>query len=891
MPKILARQPAWLDRNTPAFDFFQPADGSSSRPDAQDHEDRDAPARKIAHRGTEIFAVVGNELRWSDLGLLKDGNGQQQPAYKVLKTPAYKSIQQLSISPSGDLLAVLTTHTCHICVLPSHEHLNFHDEQPLKLRSFQLGPTAHVIDQAPLVSAVWHPLSPSGNGLVTVTKDAGVRLWELDINNRSSFNEPALAVDLKKLSNASTVREDFSASKYGVNKGYSADDVEMQVAGSCFGGNGAEDEDGWSSMTLWIAMTEGDVYALCPFLPTKFWAPASLLPTLSTSIIAKTRVLDQDRQVSELERRIAHQQSNWLADLDEQDPTTIPGDTNNMDVFSRPERPGVIPRLQGPFQLTPDADFGEITDIHVIAPKLNDEDLFDDEDDYAQMASDEGLSVGIVCLATKTSKVHICLNTEGVEAEWLPSKRSRALASQDVDDVRELLLFETIDLARAGQESGQAWPTFTPSPTDRYELFTTQPSGIYSISLRSWISDLENELSATQVDATNSIGFRLKIILESANSDVETILEFAEPQQDFNAALAVLSEFSDLGYIVLTTASNKPQAAILDIPTFGAHPFLPEALTTARPITSLESRAPYQPDDILFHQSSLPTQLELWRRESATGSAGDIKGTLRFSPYTLQKVTEAHRILSSETHSLGTAVGDLFRRCERMMNELRAQVDKIRELSNRVNSVTGEDEFPEQKAGEPELVRGGRYRIQSRIEARRAKTEEIQERVERLRGKIRGLGGKELSAKEEAFLQEVGRLQRSVLPPPPHAKPTTPEGLLRMGDSEPITDSLVLESGEEEETLIKRFTAVQEIYAQLIAQASVVQKELDSTTTAAGSSSAGGESRRNATSTTESSSSFRARKLENVWALLERETALVDAVGERLEKLRVGAAL
>lgn len=84
MPTILARQPAWLDRNTPAFDFFQPADRSKTRQD--DDEDRDAPSRKIAHRGTEIFAVVGNELRWSDMSMLRDANGRdQQPVYKVWK--------------------------------------------------------------------------------------------------------------------------------------------------------------------------------------------------------------------------------------------------------------------------------------------------------------------------------------------------------------------------------------------------------------------------------------------------------------------------------------------------------------------------------------------------------------------------------------------------------------------------------------------------------------------------------------------------------------------------------------------------------------------------------------------------------------------------------------
>lgn len=310
-----------------------------------------------------------------------------------------------------------------------------------------------------------------------------MRLWELDQSNRSTFNEPALAIDLKKLANASTAREDFSASKYGINKGYSADEVEMQVAGSCFGGEGNEDEDGWSCMTLWVAMTEGDVYALCPFLPSKFWVPATLLPSLSTSVVAKKRVLEQDRQAPELQRIVAQQQSHWLADLDQQDPTTIPGEYFTMDVFSRPER-SAIPRLQGPFQLTPEPDFGEITDIHVIAPKLNDESLFDDEEDF-ELPGDDGLSIGIVCLATGTSKIHICLNVEGVEAEWLPTRRSRKHYLDDVSAVKDLLLFQTVDLVRAGQASEDWFPTLTTSPKDRYELFSTQPTGVYSLSFRS----------------------------------------------------------------------------------------------------------------------------------------------------------------------------------------------------------------------------------------------------------------------------------------------------------------------------------------------------------------------------------------------------------------------
>ena len=70
MPKILARDPAWLSKTTPGYKVFLADEGSKT------HRSTDAkytgPLRKVAHRETEVFVAVGNELRWSEFGLLKD---------------------------------------------------------------------------------------------------------------------------------------------------------------------------------------------------------------------------------------------------------------------------------------------------------------------------------------------------------------------------------------------------------------------------------------------------------------------------------------------------------------------------------------------------------------------------------------------------------------------------------------------------------------------------------------------------------------------------------------------------------------------------------------------------------------------------------------------------
>lgn len=326
------------------------------------------------------------------------------------------------------MLAIVTSHTVHVAVLPTR--FDTPTTGPLRLKTFQLGPTAHVLEQASIASVLWHPLGCLGSCLVTVTTDACVRLWELDRNSRHSFDEPALALDLKKLANATSSGEDMRASVYGVSKGFSPDSVEMEVAAACFGGTGSSDEHGWAPMTLWVAMTEGDVYALCPLLPKK-WQPAhSTIPSLSTAVVSKVSNTAAG-DLSESEQRTLVQQQKWLSDIDDQEPDLrpLPEGFDTVEVYDRPSHPPAIPKLQGPFRLSPEPDFDEITDIFAIAPRVEDDLLFeDDEPDFDDPSDSSGLSVGVICLLTKTGKTHICLDLHGVEATWLPSRKVSSCA-------------------------------------------------------------------------------------------------------------------------------------------------------------------------------------------------------------------------------------------------------------------------------------------------------------------------------------------------------------------------------------------------------------------------------------------------------------------------------
>lgn len=287
-----------------------------------------------------------------------------------------------------------------------------------------------MLEHSPIASVLWHPLGSEGRCLVTVTADATVRLWEVDRDDRSSFNEPTLAIDLQKLVNATSADEDFRASKYGSNKGFSPDAVELEIAAAYFGaGRESSDRSGWASMTLWVATKEGDVYALSPLLPGKWQCRAnkpftSCLKTLGASIAASAALIRKDPEATPERRLTVKQQLQWLAEVNDQ-LVISSSDHNTLEIYESYARPNglpAVPKLQGPFIVFPEIDDDlEITDLLVFG--LHGQ---NDWEDAEITGNDQGSSsTSIICLLTNNCDVHVCLDLDGVGAKWLPSGKVR----------------------------------------------------------------------------------------------------------------------------------------------------------------------------------------------------------------------------------------------------------------------------------------------------------------------------------------------------------------------------------------------------------------------------------------------------------------------------------
>lgn len=311
----------------------------------------------------------------------------------------------------------------------------------------------------------------------------------------------------------------------------------------------------------------------------------------------------------------------------------------------------------------------------------------------------------------------------------------------------------------------QQWPTFTRDVISLSSFFVTHSCGVFSFSLDPWIHSLEKELRNSE-----KLGapLRIEVIKEGRGTLRERILAFDQDQDHSSDPVAPVTaclnfQDSDLGYFLLTSVGGRPEAATLDEPypqsikqepgfeEEGGEDYLPDLnLLSLGP-----ARSTYQPPDAFYARSSLPrfidTHVESRHRRT-------MKEEVRLSTVTLDLMTQAHRVLSQETHRLGLAASDLFRRCERLQDELRDQITRANEVAQRVEKVADEDADPYL-----DNIRGRRSpTLDQRLDKARTRQGELVDRYEALRKKFSSVGGKTLSEKEQLWVAEVDRVQKSV---------------------------------------------------------------------------------------------------------------------------------
>jgi len=698
----------------------------------------------------------------------------------------------------------------------------------------------------------------NGAALVTVTQDAVVRVWELSIGDRWSFDSPTLAVDLKKLADGTFLDQDFGVSTSATNKVFSPDAFDMEVAAACFPTRGS---GGWSSMTLWIAMVGGDVYALCPLLPRRWAPPPTLIPSLSVSIVSKVKAHSDDPDVSAESRVLAQQQLEWMSDLDNQEPklVEVPFSDYPAEVFTRPSRPGMIPRLQGPFQFDVNADDEqddevELKDIYVIGEKMDTSDLmFGEEEDVDVGEADrDGLSLTVVCLLSTSGQVKILLDLDGVEAKWLPPRaRGKPAPRLGSSETQSLLTFQTFDTVKPAELTLDSWPMFSEDVTSRYSFYVTHPAGITYISLAPWVFRLEGEL---QNESEAGAHFRLDLLVKGQGSERERIYTQPHGQQALAAVTAIRDP--DLGYFVLSATHHDPVALFFDAPDRDVPasrqetPQLDELTELSQPpLTVWEPRPLFRPSEALDNLTALPKWLDHIKTSRRRAM---LQQEVRLSAATLEMFTEGHRIVSNEVFELNNAVAELFRKCEALRVELQDQITKANEVKQRIDTISGNESGDDEPVSEDMLIK-------NRLQNAKGRQQELTKRMENLRRKLTRATTRELSDKEKAWAEEVRGLEETVLE--------------LEGQEDGSADNKAKQGW-------KRFQEIQTLRNALFSQVEQLQKASGE----GGEPDSGSSPARNL----KIPADIRKAKVAQIMSLLDRETALVDAVKSRLERLSVG---
>ncbi|KAJ9614392.1 hypothetical protein H2200_002528 [Cladophialophora chaetospira] len=925
MPKVIGYTPPYLSRPSPGSKIFSdpdpqsPADtskqssyiGSKSASQAA----YQGPRRLIASRGTETFTVVGNRIRWADLAAVRDEweeNTQSGTSRFGLSRSATTeggtegSVYRILISPSGFFLAICTEHTVHIAVLPDSSRLKEQDRSPLKVKTYQLGPTVHVIPESPLASVLWHPLAnatTSTDCLVTVTAEAAVRLWEFDKSSNWSLDRPKLAIDLPKLADGVSCDQDFEPSAFGKTRGFSVDAFDMEVSAAVFGGRAGAHESAWASMTLWIAMRNGDIYALCPLLPSKWKPTSTTIPSLTTAAVSRMALINDDETDID-DRRAADQQYEWVQEIDEEEPE-IHRSTDSLGQFEvrfRPQNPSAIPRLQGPFTIFPEDDDTEIeiSDMYVFAARLDEDDLFDGEDDE-DIHDPVGTPVPFttICVATPDNQIFIAIDLDGVTGQWLPKKRKNAF-SIPTSDAEHLTLIETLTLPDQSSKSPPNWPLFTPDVAYNYALFLNTTDRIHYFDLTDWVFQLGAELTGTEA-VDPGLQARLETRCQDQITLLEKLLDNVEPSEILSAP-AIIDDDS-LGFMLLSP-TNLGCHGIIFQPNYYKVPTLTPSFTdlsASSPsrmnsqlvkmpestIDTVPTREPYSPARVFYENQHLPLdslrkKLPLHLKKSVT------ERPMKLSPAMLEVMTVTHRVVGVQSTYLENAAAELFRRCERLRNELSSQVEQMTLLAQqlkRLSATEGEDED-----GEAHQIRSPEQRFHDAKE----KQKKLVARYEALRRRVGRAGSakRELSSKEVAWIEEIGTLGKNV------------------GVSS--EENQQQQRGDEGTNLDRRFDTVKNLTHSLISESQQIAKHqsspkalparLEASTSSISNSSitpsmsASQITIRSGTTASPSGSTLSAgfsvssrlqkERIADVMGLVEREGAVIEAAMKRLERLR-----
>ncbi|KAF3222555.1 hypothetical protein TWF192_003609 [Orbilia oligospora] len=496
--------------------------------------------RTIFLRETELFVVHGKELRCADLKDLKAGSdkGEQYGgiAYQSLELPHLDfEISQIIRSADGETAVVVGEYDVGIALLPAPGVITLGARSKIALKCFKLE-TAPTQTPSRVLRAIFHPLG-ARPCVVVLTEDAMINVYEVEFNRESATVEPTETLDIKQMLGIDR------------NSSYLMDDIEPTSI--CFGGVGSI----WSIFTLYILMRNGEIYSLCPFLPSKWMLDTDFLDELKYELQAHKEIRDSgDPAIPASDKHNSKQICFWVHEISRL--IRVQSLANGHDEFdeepvgyilSRPTLPDLItPLLQGPYLLQP-------------AP----EDNFDESIFASDIARVGAAHYAVIAVAWSSGKIDLMLEFESVAPRW----HSTSLKYKKFNERTPYPVisgYETINIAlpEATEGSSAIHPSFTVDINFPNTLLFSHGSGVEMLNLDDWM----NKLTAV-IDQEEDERAIETALAKSERTGVIHMIGGQKNAPRYPVVGTAMIYDAYLGYLLIGATTSKPAFAVLQLPS------------------------------------------------------------------------------------------------------------------------------------------------------------------------------------------------------------------------------------------------------------------------------------------------------------------------------------
>ncbi|KAF8709136.1 Nuclear pore component, partial [Rhizoctonia solani] len=716
------------------------------RSDDDSDIDEDSVAQRtniICIRGPDLFIAVGRQIRMLPLKAAKEAENVEEVVYKTLSTPNVTfEIKHMVVNPTGKLLAVVGRRQVAVVVLPRPGVTKTMSTR-IECSSIQIGEYYHVPGSSKITKVDWHPWGEGGASLLVLTSDGQLR--EYDVSKDP--NEPQQTVELL-VPSQSKLKYDASA--------------PAEAVSFCIGQGYAD----WSTFTVYVLTSEGELWATCPFLPANATPPASYIQGLEYFINAKS---------SRLPPEISGPQLKYVSSLKQQlKPISSPADDQLLPtcLVHAPVSHSFPPARQGPFLLQPapkELGDGLASDIVYLNIQVPNELIGNGLADLKN--SPDGTSIPVIAIVYTDGKVDVCLDVEKIEAKWAKSN----LASKEDAELPMLAVFESINLGlfdapKATTPSTstslalvrnttpplplqQVPPTFLIDPLRTDRVFITHSRGVHRLDMRGWAARIASVLRGSNQDLTEALRIGSK-------QEGLTEVRWLHRTQSPIIASAILNDVY-LAYALLCLDS----AHLLSIFELAAAPAI---ISVSRPVRKqITAPAPITSPP---RSTAAPQFVPFVPPQPSTTEPPQTYTSLLAQPFEVPVFTD-HQPLTKPLAATGAVTADTLRALGTHAQRLRLNIAEIRaaheKLVIRTNLQTQEIRRQAERLAEvmrmASRIRTASARTTERVQAVAEKQSEMIKRADLMLRKVVEADGGEGSAEaQQAWAKELARMKTEV---------------------------------------------------------------------------------------------------------------------------------